>query len=506
MVVASPLSVSGQPGSQWDFLGSSARECAMLGEAGGGKSYALILDFLYDIAEPEHNGLLLRKTYKDLEDLIAKTQRIYPSFDAEYSDKKHCWTFPSGAKLWLSYLDHDKDVFRYDGWELSWIGLDEANQFGKMVYFFLFTRNRCANPRIIKRMRLTGIPNPNSIGTAWLWDRFCNSLQSGELGYFTTSNNKDIRVKKGDPDAVSRQWFFSDRSQNKALMDADPEYEATLSLLPEQLKNAYKFGVFKTASEPDALIKAEWLDAAINGKNTAIIGQRAFGLDYAESGNDKSVKTYGEGNQVQDIQEWDWVPHPEMARIVAGFFSNYGKYQLVGGIDSVGTGAGVYRSMMEIKDIPHERINPVRYKDESFEAKYLKDAIKYKFRNIQDQMLWQLREDFQAGKIDLSPLVTTEHYYPNIDKLREELLSFYFKVQDDKVWISGTKELRKLERQRADGSTIPSLGRSPDRAKSLAIWNWCRQHPPVHGAFSGPGRIDGYDTQEDHDQPSDPFI
>lgn len=478
MVVQAPVEIiEPQEGSQWNFVQSSATECALLGKAGGGKSYALLLDFLYDIQHPEHNGLLLRRTYRDLEDIIAKSHRIYPALGGTYSEQKHCWTFPKGSKLWLGYLDSDKDVFRYDGWELSWEGWDEVNQFGKMPYMFMFTRLRCANPSIIKRIRCTGIPNPNSVGTAWVWDRFCKSLTEGETGYFTTSNNKDIRVEKGL--GVSRQWFFSRREENRALMNHSEDYELSLASLPERLKMAYKEGLVVNYDEPDRLIQSDWWEAAVNGKNACKPGPKAFGMDYAEQGDDKSVSVEGSGNQPYRVDEWDYMPHPEMARHIRDdIYGRNGKFQIHGGFDSVGTGAGVYTNLIEFGDVFAERTDPIRYKDPNFDKKYEDAIIKYHFPNIQCQILWQLREDFQAGNIDLSLLCSQEHFYENLDKMKEEVLAFWYREDKGDIWISGGADLRKPERNLANGTKVPSLGRSPDRAKALAIWNWCRNRPP----------------------------
>lgn len=465
-----------QAGSQWRYCASSATECALVGKAGGGKSLGLAFDYLNNIEFPEHNGLMLRRQYKDLEDLVAKTKQIYPAFGAKYSEQKHLWSFPSGARLWMSYLDREADIFRYDGWELTWVGWDEVTQFTQMPYMFMFTRLRCPNPLIKKVVRSTGIFNPNAIGSAWVNQRFCKTLPEGEVGSFVTVLNKDMRVEHGQ--GVTRQWFFSRREENRILMVNDKDYERNLDLLPERLKLAYKFGTYDTYSEPDVLIKPEWWDAAVNGQNAYKPGPKAFGLDYAELGNDSTVNVEGEGNRPYKVQEWDYVPHPEMARIIKDdIFSRNGKFQIHGGLDSVGTGAGVYTSLIDLGDVYAERTDPIRYKDPNFDKKYEDSSIKYHFKNIQDQILWQFREDFQAGNIDLSLLLTQEHFYENIDKLKEEVLAFWWREDKGDIWISGGQDLRKPERTLTNGQKVPSLGRSPDRAKALAIWNWCRNRP-----------------------------
>lgn len=473
-----PDRIGAQAGNQARFVRSSATECALLGQAGGGKSYALLLDFLYDKDNPAHNGIIFRKTYRDLEDLIAKAHRIFPALGAIYKEQKHVWEFPDkdgkpgmGAKLWMSYLDHERDVYRYLGWEFSWIAWDELPQFSRMPYLFMMSRLRCMDPTIVRRVRCTG--NADGPGVGWVWDRFCDCQPEGSVFFYTTINGRDVRVPKEQ--GVSRQWYFSKRADNPKLTEADPEYEKKLDLLPnEKLRQAYKFGVRTIMDEPDQLIKTEWWDAAVNGKNSYKDGEKAFGIDYAELGNDKSIAVVGKGNQPFSIQEWDYVAHPKMAAIIAELFATHGKFQIKGGVDTIGTGAGVYTSLIELGEGYADRTNPVRYRDPNFDKKYDQAIVKYHFRNLQEQILWKLREDFERGDIDLSLLVTSEHYYDNLHLLKEEVLAIKYSPKNGELHIDTSNDLRRA--QRPDGR--PSLGRSPDRLKALAIWNFYRDWIP----------------------------
>ena len=51
---------------QYRFLRSSVREVGYGGQAGGGKSYGLILDALYQLDKVGYNAILFRRTYKQL--------------------------------------------------------------------------------------------------------------------------------------------------------------------------------------------------------------------------------------------------------------------------------------------------------------------------------------------------------------------------------------------------------------------------------------------------------
>ena len=119
-------------GPQTEFLAASEREVLYGGSAGGGKSYAMLADPLRYMGHPSFSGLLLRHTTEELRELIFKSQELYPKIwkGIKWSERKMQWVAPSGARLWMSYLDRDDDVLRYQGLAFSWIGFDELTQWG----------------------------------------------------------------------------------------------------------------------------------------------------------------------------------------------------------------------------------------------------------------------------------------------------------------------------------------------------------------------------------------
>ena len=114
-------------GPQTEFLAAGEREVLYGGSAGGGKSYAMLADPLRYMSHPSFSGLLLRHTTEELRELIFKSQELYPKIypGIKWSERKMHWVAPSGARLWMSYLDRDDDVLRYQGLAFSWIGFDE---------------------------------------------------------------------------------------------------------------------------------------------------------------------------------------------------------------------------------------------------------------------------------------------------------------------------------------------------------------------------------------------
>ena len=77
-------------GPQTDFLASSEREVLYGGAAGGGKSYALIIDPLRYCNNQNFNALILRRTNDELRELIHKSQEMYPKAypGAKWMEKK----------------------------------------------------------------------------------------------------------------------------------------------------------------------------------------------------------------------------------------------------------------------------------------------------------------------------------------------------------------------------------------------------------------------------------
>ena len=117
-------------GPQTEFLAAGEREVLYGGSAGGGKSYAMLADPLRYMGHPSFSGLLLRHTTEELRELIFKSKEMYPQIwkGIKWSERKMQWEAPSGARLWMSYLDRDDDVLRYQGLAFSWIGFDELTQ------------------------------------------------------------------------------------------------------------------------------------------------------------------------------------------------------------------------------------------------------------------------------------------------------------------------------------------------------------------------------------------
>ena len=102
-------------GPQTEFLSAPEQDVLYGGSAGGGKSYAMLVDPLRYMHIKEHRALLLRKSMPELRELIDKSRELYPKAfsGAKFREVEKIWRFPSGASLEFGYLDRDADVYRY---------------------------------------------------------------------------------------------------------------------------------------------------------------------------------------------------------------------------------------------------------------------------------------------------------------------------------------------------------------------------------------------------------
>lgn len=230
-------------GPQTEFLAASEQEVLYGGAAGGGKSFAIVADPMRYFSNPEFQGLLLRRTTDELRELIRVSKQLYPKVfkGAKFVERDKTWYFQSGASFWMSYLERDDDVMRYQGQAFSWIGFDELTQWPTPhAWQYLSSRLRTSGT--------SGLPlcqrattNPGGPGHAWVKKMFIDPAEWG-----TAFDATDIETGKilcwpenhSDKDLAGtplfKRKFIPAKLSDNPYLHTDGRYEANLLSLPEQ--------------------------------------------------------------------------------------------------------------------------------------------------------------------------------------------------------------------------------------------------------------------------------
>jgi hypothetical protein len=225
-------------GPQTEFLAANEREVLYGGSAGGGKSYGLLADPMRYFGSANFNGIILRRTNDELRELIWKSQEIYPKAypGARWQEKKSQWVFPSGGRLWMTYLERDEDVLRYQGQAFNYIAFDELTQHATpFAWNYMRSRLRSTDPSLPLFMRAT--TNPGGPGHSWVKRMFIDPAPAGKRFSATDIETGETMVypeshaKAGQP-LFYRRFIPASLKDNPYLM-ADGQYEANLLALPE---------------------------------------------------------------------------------------------------------------------------------------------------------------------------------------------------------------------------------------------------------------------------------
>lgn len=241
------------PGPQTEFLAASEREVLYGGSAGGGKTYALIADPMRYFGNKNFNGIIFRRTNDELREIIWKSQEIYPRAypGAKWQEKKSQWVFPSGSRLWLTYLERDEDVLRYQGQAFSYIAFDELTQMPTpFSWNYMRSRLRTTDPELPIFMRAT--TNPGGPGHGWVKQMFIDpappnkAFPAQDLDTGEVLRYPDTHKNAGKPLFYRR--FIPASLYDNPYLTADGAYEANLLSLPEMQRRQLLEGDWNIAS------------------------------------------------------------------------------------------------------------------------------------------------------------------------------------------------------------------------------------------------------------------
>ena len=252
-------------GPQTEFLAAGEKDVLYGGAAGGGKSFAMIVDPLRYCHKKAHRALILRRSMPELREMIDKSRELYPQAfpGAKFREVEKLWNFPSGAKVEFGFLERDADVYRYQGQAYSWIGFDEITHLPtEFSWNYLASRLRTTDPEIQTYLRCTA--NPGGVGAHWVKRRY---IEPNEPNTSFTGT-----------DGLTRKFIPAKLADNPYLAE-DGVYEQMLKSLPPIQRRQLLEGNWEVA-EGAAFVEFDPNVHVITPFELPIAWERVKGIDY----------------------------------------------------------------------------------------------------------------------------------------------------------------------------------------------------------------------------------
>lgn len=237
-----------QPGPQELFLSVRADIAIYGGAAGGGKTYALLLEAARNIDNGEYGGVIFRRDAVQITNqggLWDTSAGIYNQLDGIPRQSPYReWLFPTGATISFNHLHNQYDVNAWQGSQIPFIGYDELTHFEESQFWYMLSRNRsmCG---VKPYIRATCNPDADSwvaeLVSWWInQDTGYPILErSGVVRYFVRIDEKlfwsDTRqeLQEQFPDIEPKSFTFvpATLKDNQILLQVDPSYGANLQAL-----------------------------------------------------------------------------------------------------------------------------------------------------------------------------------------------------------------------------------------------------------------------------------
>ncbi len=253
-----------QHGPQEVFLSTSADIAIYGGAAGGGKTYALLLEGLRHISNPGFGAVIFRRQSIQITQEGGLWDSSFEAYGGirgavpKTSPRRH-WRFQSGSRVNFAHIDGDKDLGKWQGSQISFIGFDELTHFSERQFFYMLSRNR-STCGVKPYVRATCNPDADSWVAkfiSWWIDQktgYPIPERSGKIRYMARADDAivwaDSRAELAergiDKDKIKSVTFIaSTLNDNKILMEKDPSYRANLENLPLVEKERLLHGNWK---------------------------------------------------------------------------------------------------------------------------------------------------------------------------------------------------------------------------------------------------------------------
>jgi hypothetical protein len=301
------------------------------GAAGLGKTFTLLLEFLRHIGIPDWGGVIFRRTSPQIRNqggLWDTSMGIYPHAGGRPKESVLEWDFKKGPRLKFAHLEHEKNIYDWQGAQIPFIGFDELTHFSKKMFFYLLSRNR-STCGVKPYVRATCNPDPDSWVAdfiSWYIDPetgFAIPERDGVIRYFAIDGDSVIWGDSAE-EVVEKAWYFLKEAigdsgidarefvksftfisgsiyDNKELLKVNPAYLANLLAQDEQTKLQLFKGSWKVVISDIELYNYHSFAGMFNNVYDVKTEQKYITADIALKGSNKFIVGAWEGFELVDL-------------------------------------------------------------------------------------------------------------------------------------------------------------------------------------------------------------
>ena len=230
---------------QETFLSSPADIAIFGGSAGGGKTWALLLEPLRHINNKDFGAVIFRRTIPEITHegaLWDEAKKIYPLLNADPNETARQFKFPGGAKITFSHMQREDDKESWKSSQIPLIEFDQLETFTASQFFYMLSRNRsmCG---VRPYIRASANPEPGWLADFLAWwigdDGYAIQERSGVIRWMVREHDRiywaddaeSLQSEHPNSTPKSVTFILSTVYDNQILLDADPGYLANLQAL-----------------------------------------------------------------------------------------------------------------------------------------------------------------------------------------------------------------------------------------------------------------------------------
>ena len=279
-----------QPGPQTDFLACGADIAIIGGGAYGGKTFSLLLVDVAEVPDPAWASVTFRRDTNQIRNpggLWDEACALYSPLGGRPLSNSLEVLFQSGAVAKFWHLEHQKDVYSWDGAQIPCIKFDQLESFEETQFWYMVSRNRDPSGHVRPFIRATCNPDPDSwlkrLLAWWIDEKTGYAIpeRSGVVRWFLRINDnihwadtrealmeqfgrKDLPPEHAlQPRPLSLTFIVARIWDNQIGLDKDPLYLAKLQNLPKHerdrlLGDAKLGGNWNSRPSAGTLFRREW--------------------------------------------------------------------------------------------------------------------------------------------------------------------------------------------------------------------------------------------------------